>query len=108
MEIRKLDDFDNYFVSPSGQVFRRVIGHLDRYGYERFRLSNKKNTKSYSAHRLVALAYIPNQENKPEVNHKNGVKTDNHKYNLEWATRSENAKHAFEMGLIDPRKANRV
>ena len=54
----------------------------------------------YRVNRLVAQAFIPNPENKPFVNHIDGVKTNNHVDNLEWSTELENTKHAIEIGLI--------
>lgn len=50
-------------------------------------------------HQLVARAFIPNPHNKPEVNHKNGKKHDNHKSNLEWCTKKENHQHAARIGI---------
>lgn len=60
--------------------------------------------KTHLVSRLVATAFIPNPENKEEVNHKNGNPLDNSAGNLEWVTRSENIRHAFKNGLLQTNK----
>lgn len=55
-------------------------------------------------HRLVALTFIPNPDNKPQINHKNADKSNNRVSNLEWATAGENTRHAFALGLHPPYK----
>lgn len=68
--------------------------------YNRARLTNNGDRKMESVHRLVAKAFIPNPDNKPQVNHKNGNRRDNREENLEWVTAKENAEHASCNGLL--------
>lgn len=72
---------------------------LDQKGYQRFSITIDRRKKTYKLHREVAKAFIPNENNLPQVNHKNGNKNDNSAANLEWVTNLENARHAVENGL---------
>lgn len=84
-----------------GRVSKGIIlkTWINRYDYEMVTFQDTDTKKSYGVHRLVALAFIPNPDNKPEVNHEDGNKVNNNVENLTWATFSENRKHAFETGL---------
>lgn len=72
---------------------------LDKKGYCIVGLHKDQKNTLKKVHRLVAEAFIPNPENKSEVNHKWGIKTDNRVSELEWSTTSENSLHAYETGL---------
>ena len=85
---------DVYF--PNGTVNRHIeekilVPNLDRYGYQYVALYLNGKAKSIKVHRLVAEAFLQNTENKPQVNHKNEVKTDNFVENLEWCDNKYNA-----------------
>lgn len=80
-----------------------LLSRLDKDWYLRCSLSIDAIQKNYSIHRLVTTAFIPNPENKPQVNHKNWIRNDNRLENLEWATPSENNKHSFrELWRVSP------
>ena len=82
------------------KIKERILSQgLSTTGYKKVVLYKNKNRKNKKVHRLVAEAFIPNTENKRTVNHKNGIKTDNKFSNLEWATYSENMKHAYSNNL---------
>ena len=90
-----------YEVSNMGRV-RNRMGRImtlsfNRNGYHRVHLINNSREKFMLVHRLVSMAFIPNPENKPFVNHLNGIKTDNKVENLEWCTSSENMQHAVKV-----------
>lgn len=104
---RDVDDFPNYLVSDDGRVKNRTTGRVlkacnDGYGYPQVILSNNGCKKSHRVHRLVAKAFLDydRDDDSLEVNHRNGIKTDNVVSNLEWTTPSENMLHAFRTGLI--------
>lgn len=101
-----------YQVSDEGQV--RVIGGrqgaIDKKlqnlkirgcGYVYANLSRSHKKAQVGVHRLVAMAFIPNPENKPQVNHIDGDKTNNAVSNLEWVTQEENCSHSHRIGLHD-------
>ena len=91
-------------VTADGRIYshltKKFLKHYDsKLGYRYFSFKFQGRMYSKTIHRMVAIAFIPNPHNKPEVNRIDGNKLNNHVSNLEWATRSENGLHAFRIGL---------
>lgn len=79
----------------------------DVNGYLFVCLYNGINHRMFRIHRLVAIHFIPNTENKPEVNHIDGIKMNNYALNFEWVNRSENILHGFKIGIIKKSQLNK-
>lgn len=99
-----------YQVSEAGEIFsaprngngyksRKMSQSTDSDGYKVVKARNGEKVRTLKVHRMVAQAYLPNPECKPQVNHKDGNKANNHLSNLEWVTASENIRHAKDNGL---------
>lgn len=92
-----------YLVSNTGKVYsvlyKKELSYYLQDGYKFVKLQKQRNAKNISIHRLVAITFIPNVENKKEVNHIDGNKLNNSVNNLEWCTHKENVHHAINTGL---------
>ena len=112
-EWKSIKNYEGFYVSNKGRVKREaftdslgrkneehivaIVNNKERGGYEYVHLNND----CISLHRLVAKAFIPNPDNKPEVNHIDGNKFNNTVSNLEWVTSKENKEHAWKHGLCN-------
>lgn len=103
---KPIQDRPDYEVSSLGKVRNTKTGTIlkqfpNRAGYMRLQLGDRKN---HSVHILVAQAFIPNPENKPEVNHKHGKKSDNRASQLGWSAHKENLVHPHTLRRKHPRR----
>ncbi len=119
MRVRDVKGYEGlYYVTDTGEVWsydreytipihnikkirkgRKIKTSKGTNGYLSISLCKNGIVESFSHHRLVAFHFIKNPLKKPQVNHKNGIKTDNRAENLEWMTAKENSFHAFKTGL---------
>lgn len=102
-----------YIVSDLGQVrrvdikpYRELKGTIDFCGYRVLSLCVNSKVKKKKLHRIVAEAFLDNEENKPQVNHLDGDKLNNKVSNLAWATAKENNLHAVENRLVHKDRSN--
>lgn len=103
--------YENYQVSNTGLVKNnsswKVLNKNTIGKYHGVTLcKSSQHRKMQLIHRLVAKAFIPNPDNKPQINHIDGNKLNNHVSNLEWCTASENSIHSYKLGLSTPSKNN--
>jgi len=100
VEGKVLNEYPNYIVTKEGKIYSKKYSRFlrlnKRNGYVILLLTNNKGIRNkIRAHILVARAYIKNPENKPYVDHINGIRDDNRKENLRWATQSENISYSY-------------
>ena len=97
--IMEIEDYPNYLIYPDGRIWSnlrkgRFLKHnVQKNGYHQVGLQRDAKQKRLSVHRLVAQTFIPNPDNKPEVDHINQNTHDNRMENLRWVTKSENGQN---------------
>ena len=106
-----IKDFSDYEISNLGRVksynvpcwrdSRILMGSINRNGYYRVTLSKQEKEFYFYIHHLVLNAFTGLCPEGHEANHKDGIKTNNRRSNLEWTTHSKNMAHAFQIGLIN-------
>jgi len=98
---------EDYEITRDGRVFSLKYGkrnlmktRINKFGYEIVSLCFNGKSRTFKLHQLVANAFIPNPLNLPQINHIDGVKSNNNDWNLERCTQSHNMKEAYRLGLI--------
>ena len=117
IKTKKIVGWEEYSVSADGRVFSNKRGaqvemtqSKGTSGYYNVGFSNRKEKKTFQVHRLIASSFLSNRKNLEIVNHLDGNKLNNDVSNLEWTTRTGNAKHAVEKlrgGQVAERKARK-
>lgn len=106
----KIYTINHNYIRKNGRLDNRkgkqLKPRIDKYGYETVVLTKDGTRKNYTIHKLVALTYIPNPENKPTINHIDGNKRNNKVSNLEWATYKEQKIHAWSNNLAWNKRNN--
>lgn len=114
---RQIENYPWYEISDRGDVrntrTNKILGRrVDKDGYREVQLYDSGVGRNHKTHRLVAEAFIPREPDRDQINHLNGDKEDNRVENLQWCTRSENTRHAYnELGFkanIGPANAART
>ena len=97
----------NYYITDNGEVYsnkpsglKKLTIRLKKDGYYTIGLNFNGIRKFFRVHRLVAECYLDNHKGLQQVNHLNGIKTDNRVENLEWVNQSQNINHGYKNGLI--------
>lgn len=111
MKWKIINEFPEYEISDTGLVrhgAKLLTPQLNSKGYLKISFSVKHKPHNRLIHRLVAIAFIPNPNSKPQVNHIDGNKLNNNVSNLEWVTNSENQKHSIANGLRKVPKGSEI
>lgn len=106
--------FSEYYrISDNGELYSiradKILRYsIDPYGYRYYVLCVDGNRRTIKAHRLVAMAFIPNPDNKPAIDHINGIKTDNRVSNLRWCSNKENSNNPLTLAKLRQTAANNI
>lgn len=116
-EMTKINGFENYYVTRDGKIFSNMVGkglvelklREDKDGYYEIGLYSNRKRYFRRIHRLVGVAYIPNPNNYPQINHKDGNVKNNNVENLEWCTALDNIRHSYrELKRVQKPTTNKI